>query len=545
MSENTTRGHVREHGSLLAGVEKRALIWIAERLPRAINSDHLTVLGLAAMAVAGVAFWASRWFEGALVVVVLALAVNWFGDSLDGTVARVRNQQRPMYGFYVDHVIDIVGALFLFGGLALSPYMTPEVALTLLVAYLMISAEAFLATHACGVFRVSLFKVGPTELRILLAIGALYLYYKPTVVLAGSEYLLFDVGGVVATIGMFGALTFSAARNTLALYRAEPMPAAAPRRRDSRPVPAAGGLPVRERTVAGRAVRSSALVSGTLLALTVGGAAVDAAELHPQTVAAWNDYVASTERRIERELAGGGGFLVQDFDQGARDAREAVLDGEVLVAPMLSRGPAGENIDVPRGAIHHWRGSIFVPGVRLDEVLHGVRGPLRQEDLQEDVVESRVLERDADRVRIFLKLRRKKFVTVHFNTEHEMLYARHDTARASSSSVATRIAELEDAGTPNEREKPIGIDRGFLWRLNSYWRYQEVAGGVIVECESITLSRSIPSLVRWMVKPLIERAARESMERTLTSMRGRLVAGAHTTTQAARSGSRASAGPAQ
>ena len=251
MSENTTRGHVREHGSLLAGVEKRALIWIAERLPRAINSDHLTVLGLAAMAVAGGAFWASRWFEGALVVVVLALAVNWFGDSLDGTVARVRNQQRPMYGFYVDHVIDIVGALFLFGGLALSPYMTPEVALTLLVAYLMISAEAFLATHACGVFRVSLFKVGPTELRILLAIGALYLYYKPTVVLAGSEYLLFDVGGVVATIGMFGALTFSAARNTLALYRAEPMPAAAPRRRDSRPVPAAGGLPVRERTVAG------------------------------------------------------------------------------------------------------------------------------------------------------------------------------------------------------------------------------------------------------------------------------------------------------
>ena len=151
---------------------------------------------------------------------------------------------------------------------------------------------------------------------------------------------------------------------------------------------------------------------------------------------------------------------------------------------------------------------------------------MRQEDLQEDVLESRVLERDADRVRVFLKLRRKKFVTVHFNTEHEMLYARHTAGRASSRSVATRIAELEEAGTPDEREKPVGVDRGFLWRLNSYWRYEEVAGGVIVECESITLSRSIPSLVRWMVKPLIESAARESMERTLTSLRHRLAAGA-------------------
>ncbi len=224
MHTNTTRGHVREHGSLLARVEKRALIWIAERLPRAINSDHLTILGLTAMAVAGAAFWASQRFEGALVVVVLALAVNWFGDSLDGTVARVRNQQRPMYGFYVDHVIDIVGALFLFGGLGLSPYMTPVVALALLVAFLMASAEVYLATHACGVFRVSALKVGPTELRILLAVGTLTLYYKPTVVLAGAEYLLFDVGGVVATLGMFGALMLAAGRNTVALYRAEPLP---------------------------------------------------------------------------------------------------------------------------------------------------------------------------------------------------------------------------------------------------------------------------------------------------------------------------------
>ncbi len=534
MSANHTRGHVREHGSLLARVEKRTLVRIAERLPRAVNSDHLSALGLAGMAVAGGAFWASHWTDAALVVVVAALAVNWFGDSLDGTVARVRNQQRPMYGFYVDHVIDVAGAVLLFGGLGLSPYMTLEVALALTVAYLMISAEAYLATHARGVFQMAMFKVGPTELRILLAFGTLYLYYKPTVVLAGSEYLLFDVGGVVATAGMAGAFTLSAARNTLALYRAEPVPRPdpphSPHPRKGR-APAAGNPPVDRRASGDRTLESKALASATLLALTVGGVAAagvpaSAAELHPRTVAAWNDYVASTERRIARELSAGGDFLGQDFDPDAEGVRRAVLDGEVPVARMRSRGPGGRTIDVPKGAIHHWRGSILVPGVTLDDVFHGVRSPLRQEDLQEDVLESRVLERDADRVRVFLKLRRRKIVTVHFNTEHEMRYARHGAGRASSRSVATRIAELEDAGTPDEREKPVGVDRGFLWRLNSYWRYEQVAGGVIVECESITLSRSIPSLVRWMVKPLIESAARESMGRTLTSMKDRLLAGA-------------------
>lgn len=538
MSANTTHGHVREHESLLARVEKRTLVRIAERLPRAINSDHLSALGLAGMALAGGAYWASHWTDAALVVVVLALAVNWFGDSLDGTVARVRNQQRPMYGFYVDHVIDVAGAVLLFGGLGLSPYMTLEVALALTVAYLMISAEAYLATHARGVFRMAMFKVGPTELRILLAFGTLYLYYKPTVVLAGSEYLLFDVGGVVATAGMAGTFVLSAVRNALALYRAEPIPRADqpipradPPHPRKGPAPAAGNPPVGRRASGDRTLQSKALASAMLLALTVGGVTAagtpaSAAELHPQTVAAWNAYVASTEQRMAAELSSAERFLVQDFDRDAEAVRRAVLDGEVPVEQMLSRGPAGRKIDVPKGAIHHWRGSIFVPGVTLDDVLHGVRSPLRQEDLQEDVIESRVLERDADRVRVFLKLRRKKLVTLHFNTEHEMRYARHGAGRASSRSVATRIAELEEAGTPDEREKPVGVDRGFLWRLNSYWRYEEVAGGVIVECESITLSRSIPSLVRWMVKPLIESAARESMERTLSSLKDRLVAGA-------------------
>ncbi len=220
-----TGTHVREHGSLLADVEKRALVRMAVRLPRRINSDHLTALGLFAMVGVGASYWASQWNEAALLGAVAGLALNWFGDSLDGTVARVRNRQRPRYGFYVDHVVDVTSMLLLCAGLALSPHMSPVAALLLLAAYLMVSAEAYLATHACGVFRVSLLKVGPTELRIVLAVGTLRLLtHGPEVELAGRTWLLFDVGGVVAAAGLFGALVFSAIRNGLALYRAEPLP---------------------------------------------------------------------------------------------------------------------------------------------------------------------------------------------------------------------------------------------------------------------------------------------------------------------------------
>ena len=249
-----------------------------------------------------------------------------------------------------------------------------------------------------------------------------------------------------------------------------------------------------------------------------------AAELKPETVVAWDTYVELTEARIAEELAvDDGRFLVQDFDPESGDHRQAVRRGEIPVAQMETVALGGDDIRVPSGAIHHWRGAVFIPGVSLAEVLDGVQSPLRQEDLQEDVMESRVLERTDDGLKVFLKLKRKKFVTVHYNTEHEMRYARHESDRASGRSVATKIAQLKDAGQPTEEEYPIGDDHGFLWRLNSYWRYEQVEGGVIVECESITLSRSIPGLVRWMVTPMIRSAARESMERTLQSLRDRLV----------------------
>jgi phosphatidylglycerophosphate synthase len=216
--------HEREHGSLLAAQEKRLLVWIAERLPHQVNSDHLSLLGLSAMLAAGLAFWASSWHPWLLLGVVAALTVNWFGDSLDGTVARVRNQQRPRYGFYVDHVLDVAGAAFLFGGMAFSSHMSTAVGLSLLVAYMMMSAESYLATHARGVFKLSFLRVGPTELRLVLAAGALRAMVSPTVPLFGREFLLLDVGGVVATVGLGLAFVVSAMRNTAALYREEPLP---------------------------------------------------------------------------------------------------------------------------------------------------------------------------------------------------------------------------------------------------------------------------------------------------------------------------------
>jgi phosphatidylglycerophosphate synthase len=215
--------HVREHRSVLARVEKQLLIWMARRLPLWINSDHLTCLALFAMVAAGTGYWLLRFDTRAVWLVVAALAVNWFGDSLDGTLARVRAVERPRYGYYVDHVLDIVGATMLFAGMAASSYMNPVIALGVLVAYLLVAGEVFLATTTRGVFRISSFGVGPTELRILLAIGTLALPGNPHVSLGPFGRMpLFDFGGLVAIGGMLVAFTAAVWQNTKALARLEP-----------------------------------------------------------------------------------------------------------------------------------------------------------------------------------------------------------------------------------------------------------------------------------------------------------------------------------
>ncbi len=214
----------RAQVSLLAPLEKKCLIWLAERTPAWINSDHLTALGVLALLGAGLSYWYARWNAAGLLLVIVFLALNWLGDSLDGTLARVRKRQRPRYGFYVDHVVDSFGTLFLLGGLALSGYMSERIAAGLLVAFLMLSIESYLATYTIGTFHISFWKLSPTELRILLMIGNIALLYLPTVRLLGVTYRLFDIGGVVGIIGMALMLCTAVVRHTIRLYRAERLP---------------------------------------------------------------------------------------------------------------------------------------------------------------------------------------------------------------------------------------------------------------------------------------------------------------------------------
>ena len=224
MAEQTFRDAERKQLSFLARTEKRVLIWLAHRMPGWVNSDHLTLLGFVAMLAAGLGYWAASRDRRALIGVIVALAVNWFGDSLDGTVARVRNRLRPRYGFYVDHITDAIGTFFLMGGLALSSYMTPFIALGLLIAYFLLSIEVYLTTYVLGAFHMSFWSFGPTELRLLLCIGNVALFFRPVVGLMGHRYLLFDVGGAIGICGMGLMLAWSAVGHTIQLYKAERLP---------------------------------------------------------------------------------------------------------------------------------------------------------------------------------------------------------------------------------------------------------------------------------------------------------------------------------
>ena len=224
MAEKSYREAKRVHTSLLAAVEKRCLIWMAERLPAFVNSDHLTTLAGVSTVVAGLCYWAGPERPWAMFTAVGMLILNWFGDSLDGTLARVRHHERPRYGFYVDHVLDVIGILMLLGGFALGGFMTPLIAAGFLVAYYLLMVEIALATHAVGTFRISFWKFGPTELRILLAIGTLQLLRSPYATIGGERFLLFDIGGIVAIVGLLATFVASAIRNGRYLYKLEPLP---------------------------------------------------------------------------------------------------------------------------------------------------------------------------------------------------------------------------------------------------------------------------------------------------------------------------------
>ena len=214
----------RVNRSLTAAMEKRALVWMAERAPRWVTSDGLTILGLAAQVGAGVCYALSRWNRWALLLVILCIGLNWLGDSLDGTLARVRQQQRPRYGFYVDHMVDIFGSAALMCGLGFSGLLHWQTAMAMLVAFLLLSGESYLATYTLSCFELSQGLFGPTEIRILLIVGNVALLRSPYSTLLGHRMLLFDLGGTIAAASMLGIAIGVAVRHTAELYRQEPLP---------------------------------------------------------------------------------------------------------------------------------------------------------------------------------------------------------------------------------------------------------------------------------------------------------------------------------
>ncbi|MEO5822527.1 MAG: hypothetical protein ABIT71_18615 [Vicinamibacteraceae bacterium] len=462
--------HVRTNGSPLAGAERRALIHMAQRLPRWVTPDHLSGLGLAAMAGAGLSFWAAQYWMVGLAGVVLSLGLNWFGDSLDGTLARVRKQERPRFGFYVDHVIDLAGATMLFCGLGASGFMSPLVALGVLAAYLLVSAETYLATHVRGVFKMTFLGVGPTELRILLAVGVAALAWRPMVSPFGfGPFRLFDVGGVVAIAGMVMAFVVSSVRNTRALFDAE---------------------------------RVTRIAAVAFVLITGGAVAASAEAPATATLAAFQRYVQATNARIQVE----------------RYRPMSPLTGGPQATSVWEMASPAErvSVEVPGALVNHWRGRTFIPHADLATVLARVRSAetLRR---QPDVVRARVVPQGPDRDIVTLALTRSQVLTAHYDTEHDVRYTRLGPGRMASDSVATRIREVGGPGDLAPRE-----DRGFLWALRAWWRYEVVDGGVLIECESVSLSRSVPYVVRPVVGPMVTRFARESMERTLISLRDAL-----------------------
>jgi archaetidylinositol phosphate synthase len=214
----------RINQSLTASIEKRALLWLAERAPGWLTSDQLTLLGLAAQIAAGIFYALSRHHRNALLLVILCIALNWLGDSLDGTLARVRRQQRPRYGFYVDHMVDIFGSVALMCGLGCSGMLHWQTAIAMLIAFLILSSESYLATYTLSCFQLSQGIFGPTEIRILLILGNLALLRNPYATLFGHKMLLFDLGGAIAAVSMAALSIVITLRHTAELYRQEPLP---------------------------------------------------------------------------------------------------------------------------------------------------------------------------------------------------------------------------------------------------------------------------------------------------------------------------------
>jgi hypothetical protein len=264
-----------------------------------------------------------------------------------------------------------------------------------------------------------------------------------------------------------------------------------------------------------------------ILALQAPGATSEVmnVELRPETISAFNKYVQLTEARIQGEVSHPDKFLDVDGLPPARRSQvlSALKNGEILMEPLQTLDAAGREIGVPNGIIHHWLGAVFIPGANLRTTIALMQDYNRHQEIYKpEIVRSRLLSRNGNDFKIYYRLRKKKIITVTLNTNHFVHYSPVDSAHWYSRSCSTRIAEVVNADTPEEHEKPVGEDGGFLWRMNSYWKFEEKNGGVYIECESVSLTRDIPKGLAWLIKPFVTSIPKESLETTMSATRSAL-----------------------
>lgn len=269
----------------------------------------------------------------------------------------------------------------------------------------------------------------------------------------------------------------------------------------------------------------AAIASIALFAL---GRTVLAAELQTETVKAWDRYIQWANAKVQRELSDPKVFLIQNSlhpDEKA-SIQKSLVSGKIEVRRMKGVVPASAAFEVPSGEIHHWWGTVLLRNVSLARLLHFLQDYDHHAGRFPDVERSRLISKEGNRYKFFFRLTRSKaFVTAYYSTEQTCIYELYGSTRASSRSTATRIAELDDPGTASEREKPPGNDRGFLWRLVSWWRFEQRGPDVLVELESASLSRDIPSVIRFMpgISNYIRSTPRETLESVLVSIRDFMV----------------------
>jgi len=263
------------------------------------------------------------------------------------------------------------------------------------------------------------------------------------------------------------------------------------------------------------------ILAGILMASCIPLALAE--PLKPQTVAAFDQYVRLSEERMTNELSSGQFLRIDGLAPQERNADLARLKNGEVIVERLETLDQGRPIQVPDGLIHHWIGTVFIPGATLPQTLAFLQDyDNHYKFYAPDVQQSKLMQRNGDDFKVFLRLRKHKVISVILNTQYDVKYSSLGPDRATSDSRSTRIAEVENAGKPDESEKPVGNDSGFLWRLNSYWRFLQRDGGVYVQLEAISLTRNIPTGLNWLISPFVTSIPKESLLFTLTHTRDAL-----------------------